>query len=447
MKCGLVSTASLLVLFFLTAPTPGGDGDKPPSSGQQPVVALKGLDAVALVGGKEVAGDPKHASSRGRFLYQFVSAENKAAFDARPEKYEIQLDGQCAHSPAMKGNPDLFTVHDGKIYIGGSQACVEAFAKEPAAHLRRHAERKNVAILIFQGVQIIDYTGPYEVFGQAGCHVFTVAERSEPITTNMGMIVTPNHTFADCPRPDIIVLPGGRVRSTPAINRWIKENIEQTTHTLSVCNGAFYLAKLGLLDGLSATTFYGLLDQLQQQTPKAKVVWDERFVDNGKIITAAGLSSGIDGALHVVEKIYGKGTAQQIALGMEYNWQPEAGYARAKFADMHLLQVARRGFDLPDGATWKVHSTQGDADHWEKVWEIHTDKPSSDLLKMIEAKLEKGWKKVAAGGAGTHSSSWQFADQRGRNWKAVCTVDAMPGSEGALRLAIRLDRDQPSAQK
>jgi putative intracellular protease/amidase len=312
------------------------------------------------------------------------------------------------------------------------------FGDEPDA-------RKKIAILIFEGVQIIDYTGPYEVFGNAGCDVFTVAEKPGPLKTNMGMTVTPKYTLADCPRPDVVVLPGGNVRMTPALRRWIPETVDRATIALSVCNGAFYLANTGLLDGLTATTVSGRLDQLQKQAPKSKVVWDQRFVDNGKIITTAGLSSGIDGALHVVERLYGKGFAQEVALGMEYNWQPEAGYARAKLADMHLRKALARRPELPPGVVMKVHSTQGDADHWEKVWEVRMKESGSELLRIVDAQLEKTWTRVPADPSGETTSNWKFTDRSGANWKAHCKVDAVPDGAGSLRLAIQLDRAREQA--
>ncbi len=205
---------------------------------------------------------------------------------------------------------------------------------------------KNVAILLFPGVQIIDYTGPWEVLGHArvdgkpAFKIYSVAETASPFDTAMGMTVIPSYTFAKAPKPDVLVLPGGNVDpqlSNEGIIRWIRESAKTAEVVLSVCNGAFFLAEAGLLDGLEATTFAGMIDDLQRSAPKTKVVRDKRFVDNGKIITSAGLSSGIDGALHVIEKLYGKGTAQLAAVGMEYDWRPDSGWARASLADMQLF--------------------------------------------------------------------------------------------------------------
>ncbi|HEX8185579.1 MAG TPA: DJ-1/PfpI family protein, partial [Blastocatellia bacterium] len=193
-------------------------------------------------------------------------------------------------------------------------ACNTARSSGSSSPLQAPQKRGNVAILIFKGVQIIDYTGPYEVFGGARFNVYTVAEKAEPITTAMGMTVTPSYSFSDSPKPDVLVLPGGggfrpgdggvgNQLENPAVIKWIQDNAKEAKFVLTVCNGAFFAAKAGLLDGLEATTFYGMIDALKTFAPKTKVVSDKRYVDNGKIITTAGLSSGIDGSLYLVSKM------------------------------------------------------------------------------------------------------------------------------------------------
>ena len=122
----------------------------------------------------------------------------------------------------------------------------------------------------------------------------------------------------------------------PAVQQWVRESAKNAEIVLSVCNGAFFLGRAGLLDGLEATTFAGLIDDLQKAAPKARVVRNKRYVDNGKIITSAGLSSGIDGSLHVIERLFGKGDAQVVATSLEYDWRPDGGYVRAMLADRHL---------------------------------------------------------------------------------------------------------------
>lgn len=300
--------------------------------------------------------------------------------------------------------------------------------------------RRRVAILIFDGVQIIDYTGPYEVFGQAGFEVFTIAEKSDPITTAMGMKVTPSYTFADGPEPNIVVIPGGnvlRAQSNPAVLKWIQEREPKSEYVLSVCNGAYILAKTGLLDGLTATTFHNLLDGLVAIAPKTKIVRDRRFVDNGKIITTAGLSSGIDGSLHVVSKIFGRGRAQAVALGLEYNWQPDAHYARAALADM------RMAFRF-DGLDLVSLSREGDRDGWENRWVVKSEQSPAAVLEQINKAIEAQgkWAKVSSSTTDGATSQWKFTDEQGKPWSGAATVQPLPGEKNRHLMIVRISRGE-----
>lgn len=315
-------------------------------------------------------------------------------------------------------------------------------------HTDPQPERKRVAILIFDGVQIIDYAGPYEVFGQAGYNVYTVAARPDMITTAMGMKVTPAYSLENSPAPDVIVIPGGEVTNSqndPKIIKWIQDNSAQAEYVLSVCNGAYILAKTGLLDGLSATTFYDLIDGLAQLAPKTKVVKDQRYVDNGKIITTAGISSGIDGSLYLVSKMMGKGRAQMSALNMEYHWQPGSTYARASFADQHLRRIFTRGLRLPvpPGAESRVMSTEGGTDQWEINWQVKSDAPVAEILKPINTRLESDGKwsmQPAEKASGSTASSWKFSDEKGGSWTGTATVRPVAGEPGNYSVAIRVSR-------
>jgi putative intracellular protease/amidase/DNA-directed RNA polymerase subunit RPC12/RpoP len=199
---------------------------------------------------------------------------------------------------------------------------------EKTEGMKQAAEKPvTVAILLFNGVEIIDYSGPWEVFGAAGFVVHTVAAGTGPIKTVFGQKVIPDYTLENCPPADIVLIPGGGI--SVAINdsrviSWIQARAKESRYVVSVCNGAFLVAKAGLLDGLSATTTRGLIGQLAKSAPKTKVVRDQRYVDNGKVITTAGLSAGIDGALHVVSKILGKEAAHAVAFGLEYKWDAES---------------------------------------------------------------------------------------------------------------------------
>lgn len=159
-----------------------------------------------------------------------------------------------------------------------------------------------VAILMFDEVQIIDFAAPYEVFGQAKFEVFTVSKNGKPVTTAMGLSVNPHYSFANMPEADAILVPGGdtgKVMHDQQVLSWLKTQQVKVGHILSVCTGAHILAEAGLLDGKAATTFHRALDNFEKDYPAIAVKRQQRFVDNGQIVTSAGLSSGIDASLHL----------------------------------------------------------------------------------------------------------------------------------------------------
>jgi transcriptional regulator GlxA family with amidase domain len=188
------------------------------------------------------------------------------------------------------------------------------------------AERRNVAILVWPGAELLDFTGPAEVFAAAGhhklFHVYLVGLTHDPVHTQGDVTVQPEFALGDCPKPDIIVIPGGNmgpVTGNRAALDWVTKNSGGAEVVMSVCTGAFVLAEAGLLDGLSATTHHFGFDVLAADHPRIKVVRDARFVDNGKFITSGGVSAGIDAALHVVEKLTGHDNAEWTAHEwMEY---------------------------------------------------------------------------------------------------------------------------------
>src|SRR5262249_36389451 len=148
---------------------------------------------------------------------------------------------------------------------------------------------------------------------------------------------------------------------------------------------------------------------------------DQRYVDNGKIITTAGLSSGIDGSLYVISKMLGNVRAKMVALNMEYNWQPDSKYARASLADMVLLDFFGRGyqFDVPEGVSLAIKNTEGSTEKWEISWQAEGETTAAELLKRLDAKLtdEGKWKKQGNGKASDNlKSAWNFSDKKGREW-------------------------------
>lgn len=286
-------------------------------------IALKGFDPVTLIEGSPVAGSEEFTARRGRFLYRFATAEHRARFEAEPGRYAVQAE-TCAVMPRVPASGDLYLVHDGKIYLFGTPGCRARFEADPTAFLRP-AARKTVAILIYEGADLLDVAGPGEVFTLAGggrsFEVFTVAARAEPVRGAGGVALAPRYTLADAPRADILVLPGGATREVaddPAAVAWVRKAAGEAEITLSVCTGALILARAGLLDGLEATTHHGSLEELRRAAPGAKVVEVRRFVDNGKVVTSAGVSAGIDASLHLVDRLLGPGAAAEAARIMEY---------------------------------------------------------------------------------------------------------------------------------
>ncbi|HET9742113.1 MAG TPA: DJ-1/PfpI family protein [Terriglobales bacterium] len=185
-----------------------------------------------------------------------------------------------------------------------------------------------VAFVLSDGAVMIDFAGPWEVFqdvfipGATGdlFKLYTVAETSKPIEASGGMRIIPNYTFADAPTPKVIVVPAQSAQSKPsqAMQAWLRQSAKSADLTMSVCTGAFLLAHTGLLAGQAVTTHHGSYKTLAMSFPDIRVKRGARFVDDGRIATSGGLSSGIDLALHVVERYYGHEVAKQTAYQMEY---------------------------------------------------------------------------------------------------------------------------------
>jgi transcriptional regulator GlxA family with amidase domain len=201
---------------------------------------------------------------------------------------------------------------------------------------------RNVAIFLYNNAEVLDWTGPAEVLAAAGhiagthdapaLKVFTVAVTKDPLLTQGFIKVTPEYSIADSPKIDVLVIPGGNTGPTQQnaeAMEWLRKTIEASEITLTVCTGAAPVAKLGFLDGLEITTWYNAIDRLQASAPKTHVKRGRRFIDNGKYITTAGVSAGIDGALHLVGRVLGRRVAEQTAQYMEYHWSPEAYLANS----------------------------------------------------------------------------------------------------------------------
>ena len=291
-------------------------------------LALGGADPVLLIKGEEVAGEENRAEVHQGFTYRFAGEKTQNLFRDNPERFAIQFEGSCARMRSAAGNPAVFTVHDEKIYIFGGESCREEFVADPPRYLN-FDDRMNIAIMLYPGVELLDFAGPGEVFAAAdhgrAFEVYTVGLSTEPMISQGFVRIVPEYSVNDAPRPDVVVIPGGSVGSLmgdKAAMAWVRQVSDEAT-ILSVCNGALALAELGLLDGLEATTHHGSIKALRESSEKIRVHADARFVDNGRIITSAGVSAGIDAALHLVGRLLTPETARSTALYMEYDWRPE----------------------------------------------------------------------------------------------------------------------------
>ena len=193
---------------------------------------------------------------------------------------------------------------------------------------------RNVAILIFDDVEVLDFCGPLEVFSVTGrqdnvspFNVYTVAEESGPIMARNQLSINPRYTMLDHPQPQILLIPGGygtrREMYNTTLIDWIRSRSREADLVLSVCTGALLLAKAGLLEGLAATTHHGAMELLKGVAPNTRIREGKRIVDNGKIVLSAGISAGIDMSLYVVSKLLGEEQALRTAHCMEYDWKAE----------------------------------------------------------------------------------------------------------------------------
>ena len=193
--------------------------------------------------------------------------------------------------------------------------------------------RRTVGILIFDEVEVLDFCGPFEVFSVArplgedsdDARLFTavtVAEENQLISCRGGLLVQPHATIDAHPPLDILVVPGGfgtrREIHNARLLDWIAVQNGRTELTTSVCTGAFLLAERGLLDGRKATTHWASIGWMRDAYPSVRMEDTARVVDEGHIITSAGVSAGIDMALHVVARLHGEEVATRTARAMEY---------------------------------------------------------------------------------------------------------------------------------
>lgn len=207
---------------------------------------------------------------------------------------------------------------------------------------------RNVGIYIFDEIEVLDLGGPFEVFSTASrmkarlqpgaakpFEVFTVADMVRPVRARGGLMVQPGFDIACHPAIDLFIVPGGVVTAElkrDAIIEWIARTAARSTITASVCTGAFLLGKAGLLRGKTITTHWEDIDDFRSMFPDIPVQGDRRWVDEGAIVTSAGISAGLDMSLHLVARLEGEELAVRTARQMDYDWQRSrsAGSGRAE---------------------------------------------------------------------------------------------------------------------
>jgi len=308
-------------------------------------------------------------------------------------------------------------------------ALVEEGSRRRSRHTDEHSRR--VAILVFTGAEILDFSGPYEMFGAAGCDVYTVAASKDPVTTAMGLTR----------RAEVRVrrrTPAGRARH-PGGGIYAASRDEATLRYIKGRDRAHEPHHVGLQwrvhPGEYRAARRSRRDHDLPQHPEAR----ERVPqDQGRPTTSAtwttassspppGLSAGMDGALHVIARLFGTGYAEQVALGEEYDWKPGGGFARAALADHQIPPI-----ELDDVGKWETVRTEGDRDHWDIVVSGHSKLPAADLMRRVEHALTEGkWLKIASapGAAASLSSNWRFTGTDGKPWKGTLTLRA--GQRGA----------------
>ena len=204
-------------------------------------------------------------------------------------------------------------------------------------------ERKLVGIVLFEDIEVLDFCGPFEVFSATRMNeekrreepspfeVLLIAENPSPITTTGGMKVLPHYTFDSCPRVDILVCPGGwgtrKELKNPIMLEWLRARATGVETLAAVCTGSMLLGFAGLLDGLHATTHWRSLDWMRESFPTVTVEYGKHFVQDGRVLTSAGISAGIDMSLKVVADYFGEKTARATARHMEYPY-PESDVRR-----------------------------------------------------------------------------------------------------------------------
>ena len=268
--------------------------------------------------------------------------------------------------------PDLYLIF---LPLLMAFACQQPTQEEPTAALSVASDtaRLNVAFLVYDQVEALDLSGALDVFTKANrisepaFTIYTVGESQEPLATEGGSLrLIPTYRLADAPSADILIIPGAttavidEMMSHEALMAWVKQQASGSQRTMSVCTGAFLLAKTGLLDGQPATTHHGAIVALKEQFPALDVVENQRFAVAGKYLTTAGISSGIDGALQLVEELHGKSAADLIANILVYPRQATLNFLSDETDTTHhpeAASVSSTSLDVAVDPVCRMHLT------------------------------------------------------------------------------------------
>ena len=189
-----------------------------------------------------------------------------------------------------------------------------------------------VGIFIYPNAEVLDFSGPYEVFATANrfleedrqLHVSLVAQTNDLVVARGGYTVLPHFSFDDCPQLDVLVVVGGvhtEELTKPQVINWVANMAKQAQLVASVCTGAFILAESGVLTNQKVTTHWEDIVDLRHQYPQLDVVEGKRWVDEGGVVTSGGISAGIDMSLHLISRLAGVATAEKTARQMEFDWR------------------------------------------------------------------------------------------------------------------------------
>ncbi|MGE0590872.1 MAG: DJ-1/PfpI family protein, partial [Cyclobacteriaceae bacterium] len=317
-----------------------------------------------------------------------ASAFAQTAIDRRLKKNEIYY--YCAPCGCE---------YDGKHFNtpGVCNACNMTFEVSIEGWQERTQSRRRITVglLLFDGADIMDVTGPWSVFTHAGFDVITFAKSPKEVTIGGNLTIKPDFAIESMPEVSVLVFPGsGLAETNPGdaqIKQFIIDRFEKTEVMLSVCSGAFFFAEAGVLKGLEATTFASMIPMLENYDG-IRVLDNVKYTDNGKVVTSGGLSSGIDAAFHVVSKFRGDGITQDIANQMEYPRNLKFDYARSQLADNFITMLR----PLMGLLTSNYISSTGDNNQWEFVFELRNDMTSSEALSILDRELRKSatWENV-----------------------------------------------------